>query len=53
MCANKWFCCLDLKSVIEGIFWKLTKKQIFEWLEGREKEFGQKENRNPQMSDEK
>jgi hypothetical protein len=38
--------------VIEGMFWRPTKKEISKWLEGKEREFIQKENRNPQMSDE-
>jgi hypothetical protein len=39
--------------VIEGMFWSPNKKEISEWLEGKEWEFSQKENRNPQMSDKK
>jgi hypothetical protein len=34
------------------MFWRLTKKEIAEWLEGKEQEFSRKENRNPHMSDE-
>jgi hypothetical protein len=36
--------------VIEGMFWRSTKKEISEWLEGKERDFSQKENRNPQMT---
>jgi hypothetical protein len=37
--------------VIEGMFWRLTTKEISELLEGKECEFSQKENRNSWMSD--
>jgi hypothetical protein len=38
--------------VIKGMFWRMTKKEIVEWMERKEQEFSQKENRNPWMSDE-
>jgi hypothetical protein len=38
--------------VIEGIFWRSTKKEIVEWLERKERDFFRKYNRNPRMSDE-
>jgi hypothetical protein len=37
--------------VIEGVFWRSNKKEISEWLEGKEQEFSQKENKNPCMRD--
>jgi hypothetical protein len=33
------------------MFWRPTKKEISEWLERKEREFLQQENKNPQMSD--
>jgi hypothetical protein len=50
--ANKWLCCQDQESVIKGMFWRSTKKEIIEWLERKEQKFARKENRNPWMSDE-
>jgi hypothetical protein len=44
--------CWDLESVIEGMFWRSTKKDIVKWMERKEREFSRGENRNPQMSDE-
>jgi hypothetical protein len=38
-----------MESVIEGKFWRPTKKEILEWLEGKEWEFSWKENTNPWM----
>jgi hypothetical protein len=37
--------------VIKGIFWKMTKKEISEWLERKEQEFSRQENINPRMSE--
>jgi hypothetical protein len=34
--TNKWFCCRDWEFVIKGMFWRLTKKEIIEWLERKE-----------------
>ena len=39
--------------MIERMFWRPTKKEISEWIKGKEQEFSQKENRNRQMSNEK
>jgi hypothetical protein len=38
--------------MIEGMFWRPTMKEIIEWIERKEQEFAQKENRSPRMSDE-
>jgi hypothetical protein len=38
--------------VIERMFWRLTKKEITEWIERKEREFDRKENRNPWMKNE-
>jgi hypothetical protein len=34
------------------MFWRSTKKEISEWLDRKEREFSQKDNRNPQMNNE-
>jgi len=34
------------------MFWRPTKKEISKWLAGKEREYDQKKNRNPWMSDE-
>lgn len=34
------------------MFWRLTKKEIVEWLERKEREFARGGNRNPRMGDE-
>jgi hypothetical protein len=50
-CANKWLRCRDREFVIKGMFWKMNKKEILEWLERKERDFAQQENKNPRMSD--
>jgi hypothetical protein len=40
MCnANTWFFCRDAKFAIEGMFWRMTKKEILELLERKEQDF--------------
>jgi hypothetical protein len=41
-----------MDSVIKGMFWRPNKKEILEWIERKEREFSQKENRKYQMSKE-
>ena len=50
--ANKWFHCRDRDFEIKGMFWRPTKKETTDWLERKEWDFVQQENKNPQMSDE-
>jgi hypothetical protein len=36
--------------VVKGMFWSMTKKEILEWLDMKERDFSRKENINPYMS---
>jgi hypothetical protein len=37
----------------EGMFWRPTRKEITEWMEQKEQEFSQKENKNPRLKNKK
>jgi hypothetical protein len=51
-CANKWFYCRDL-NLLEGMSrWFPSKTNIHKWIEDKEKDFVEAQNKNPNLSTE-